>query len=350
MSPILPFFLEREPMIRSNLNSQKYFAWLVLALATAILTPAGAMAFQPPAARALEKKKTFRKLAPGVETTIPIQWKKEEVLHTHDAVDLLAIPNLSWDPHNLAKSRTIAEMSKRVNFRSQNVWNLEFTFKPMRMVRVDVPQPNGKMQRKLIWYMVYRVKYKDGKLVPVKQSNGTYAVEMRQNKSDKSIRFFPEFTLECPKLSPPKAYPDHLIPVAVSKIIKREDAARTLLNTVQISQKHVPFSTKKIDRSLWGVVTWEDIDPETDFFSVYIRGLTNAYRWQDAPDKLTPGDPPGTGRTFTEKTLKLNFWRPGDRFDAHEKEIRYGSPEDVDHEWIWRAPLPNPLAGAGKKG
>ena len=36
----------------------------------------------------------------------------------------------------------------------------------MRMVYVDIPQPNGKMQRKLVWYMVYRVRNLGGHIKP----------------------------------------------------------------------------------------------------------------------------------------------------------------------------------------
>ena len=47
------------------------------------------------------------------------------------------------------------DWAKDVTFR-HDVWVLRFRFKPMRMMWVDVPQPSGFMQRKLIWYMVYR--------------------------------------------------------------------------------------------------------------------------------------------------------------------------------------------------
>ncbi len=36
------------------------------------------------------------------------------------------------------------------------------------------------------------------------------------------------------------------------------------------------------------------------------------------------------------KTLKLNFWRPGDQYFENEEEIRYGIPGRVDYEWIYR--------------
>ena len=99
------------------------------------------------------------------------------------------------------------------------------------------------------------------------------------------------------------------------------------------------------------------VDPRSDFFSIYVRGLTNAYRWQDPPNGFKAGDPPGTGRRFLYKTLQLNFWRPGDSLDHNEDEIRFGVPnqnqlpsgitedqvlkayglkERVDYQWVYR--------------
>jgi hypothetical protein len=91
----------------------------------------------------------------------------------------------------------------------------------------------------------------------------------------------------------------------------------------------IPSSADGVDRSVWGVVTWEDIDPRIDQFSVYISGLSSAYKWTDdaAADK----------RKFVYKTLKLNFWRPGDEYHEHEAEIRLGTPDGkVDYEWVYR--------------
>jgi hypothetical protein len=92
------------------------------------------------------------------------------------------------------------------------------------------------------------------------------------------------------------------------------------------------------------VVTWEDIDPRTDFLAIYIQGLTNAFRLVETPQ----------GITHVSKTLQLNFWRPGDTVDEHEKEIRFGTPvfsdpaeqarilqiygltERLDYLWVYR--------------
>jgi hypothetical protein len=338
------------------------------ALAVAASTAISAARAQDAAA-----KNSYRRLAPGVETTIPILRDSSETVSRHDIVDLLyGVPDLPWKPteqgeaekpNYLAETQTLASMAKDVPFR-RTIWNLEFTFKPLRMIEVDIPQASGKMERKQIWYMVYRVKNNGAHLRPKQREadetvatgaefggdqatipKGTFDIELvdkvvlpvdAKGLEREAIKFMPLFVLESHKLATPKAYLDHVIPVAVPEIQRREDPKRKLLNTVQIGQTTIPLSTDRIDRSVWGVVTWEDIDPRTDFFSVYVHGLTNAYKWEDNPDAIGPDTPPGTGRKFVQRTLKLNFWRPGDEFDENEREIRYGTPGGVDYEWVWR--------------
>ena len=138
----------------------------------------------------------------------------------------------------------------------------------------------------------------------------------------------PLFVLEAPEFQ--KAYPDRVIPLAFEKIAEREDPTRKFLNTVDICQE-IP-----VGETVWGIVTWEDIDPKIDRFSVYVMGLTNAYRWIDEPGKYKKGDAIGVGRRLSRKTLKLNFWRPGDEFNEHEEEIRFGWPGALDYEWVFR--------------
>jgi len=95
-----------------------------------------------------------------------------------------------------------------------------------------------------------------------------------------------------------------------------------------------------VGETLWGVATWEDIDPRIVRFSVYVSGLTNAYKWIDEKvgDRYAhrPGDPVGRGRKLYRKLLKLNFWRPGDQYNVNEDEIRYGVPGGVDYQWVYR--------------
>ena len=108
----------------------------------------------------------------------------------------------------------------------------------------------------------------------------------------------------------------------------RRSESQTARTRCSLGKLAIPLSTATSDQSVWGVATWVDIDPRIDFFSIYISGLTNAYRWTDPPGAFKAGDPPATGRKFTHKTLQLNFWRPGDEFRLLEDEIMLGAPAD----------------------
>jgi hypothetical protein len=273
---------------------------------------------------------TFRALAPGVEVTIPADRQEEEAYSTHDIIEIVnGIPNLKWTPKTEPNSQTLREMATATAFH-RDVWCLEFTFKPVRMIWVDIPQVSGKMQRKLIWYLLYHVTNRGQHLHPTRTAGGTYQIK----PIDSEVRFMPQFVLESSQYK--KAYLDRLIPVAIEAIRKREDPQRKLLDSVQIGTKPIPVSSDDLDQTVWGVATWEDLDPRIDYFSIAIAGLTNAYRWTDRPADFHEGDPPGKGRVLTEKTLILNFWRPGDEFAEDQRVIRYGIPGKVDYSWVYR--------------
>jgi len=306
-------------------------AWTSSAAAQAAEPPAKAPPANVPAVRtAASPIGPFRAVAPGVEITIPPNSQEEETFSTHDILEILeGIPGLNWKPKLSSDTQTLREMATKTVFR-RDVWCLEFTFKPVRMIWVDVPQASGRMQRKLIWYMVYHVRNTGGHLQPTRQDDGTYQLA----KTEQDVRFFPTFVLEAHEYK--KAYLDRIIPVAIQAIQAKEDPQRRLLNTVDISAKLLGHSTDLVDKSAWGVATWEDVDPRIDFFSVYVQGLTNAYKWVDPPAAYKAGDPPGTGRVLLHKTLMLNFWRPGDEYVEDRRAIRFGIPGKVDYSWVYR--------------
>ena len=252
----------------------------------------------------------YRDLAPGVMKSIDPKREVAESFSRHDVVELLAVdPGLEW--------------AKNVAFR-RDIWYLDFKFKPVRMLWVDIPQASGQMRRKLIWYMVYSVTNPGKVMHPVEDADGTYKIV----DIDKPVRFIPEFLLESPEFG--KAYPDRVIPIAVGPIGLREDPKRTFYNSVEMAR------SIEVGETVWGVATWESLDPRIDRFSIYVQGLTNAYKWTDRPGEFKPGDSIGIGRRLERKVLKLNFWRPGDEYYQNEKEIRYGIPGEVDYEWLYR--------------
>lgn len=253
-----------------------------------------------------------RRLAPGVMKSVNPMREYKETVCRHDVVELVAVnPSYEW--------------AKKQVFR-RDIWALQFAFKPMRFIWVDIPQANGAMKRKLIRYLVYSVT-NPGKIAhPAVQPDGTAKLE----PVDKPVHFSPQFVLESLEENDNRAYPDRVIPLAVPAIRMREDPNRVFLNSVEMNRDIAPGQT------VWGVATWEDIDPRIDRFSIYVTGLTNAYQWEDEPGRYKVGDPIGTGRHLLRKTLRLYFWRPGDEYFEHENEIRFGIPGQVDYEWVYR--------------
>ncbi len=286
-----------------------------------------------------------RRLAPGVLTTIPPEPQAAELFSGPRPLPEISKgvdPRiLGWTPNYSPKTDTLGYKAQRVIFR-RDIWHLEFTFKPFRMIYVDIPQPSGQFQRKPVWYMVYKVKNLGFHLNPQQghfkiEGSGANRTarwltqpdlyghqEYGVNQVNHTVRFFPRFVLMAHDVD--KRYLDQLVPVAIPLIQKREDPAIKLLDTVSISTVPIEVSDDRIDRSVWGVVTWMDLDPKIDFFSIYIQGLTNAYQFEDNLDAFNVGSPPLTGRKITSKTLQLCFWRPGDEVTPDEKEVRYGMP------------------------
>lgn len=284
--------------------------------------------------------------APGVLTVIPPDVDRGDALSVHPLVEIRANEQLKWTPNAMSESRTLFEMASSAPF-PQHVYCLELTFKPLRMIEVDVPQPSGRLQRKRIWYMVYRVRNTGVGLAAEVQPDGTY---ITTEKGVDSVRFIPEFVLSSNDRSRGervrKAYLDRLIPTALEPIRQREFSQGRLLPSTEVPLHELKIEAGRAQQGLWAVAMWSDVDPQIDFFSVYVRGLSNGYQWTDAEGGYQLGDPPGAGRRFTYKTLQLNFWRPGDDLDQDEREIRFGvapgrgslydSGEGVAYRWVYR--------------
>lgn len=286
-----------------------------------------------------------RRLAPGVLTTIQPEPLAEETFTGPIKIVALTGGDLAWTPNYSPKTNNLVERANRSVLR-RDVWNLEFSFKPLRMIAVDMPQPDGKLAPKIVWYMVYRIRYHGQDIRPAgrkdEYGNVTFPSIERFSRGDR--RFMPNFVLDAVEFD--KSYLDRIIPAAKPVIAAREKVGRPLYNSVEMTEQTLERWTSEKDTSVWGVVTWVDLDPRIDFFSIYIRGLTNAFRVADAE----LGDNPNV----LGKTLRLNFWRPGDAIRQLDDEIRFGVPikaevegqvkilnrygleERLDHLWVYR--------------
>ena len=271
----------------------------------------------------------FRRLAPGVLTVIPPDTTTDDALQRADLLEITqGQATLAWVPQMAAANTTFVERGLGREY-PRDIWCLEFAFKAPRMLDVDVPAAEARMQRKRIWYLLYRVKNLGGRRLLMADGDGGEAdpAKRRPETFAAPFRFFPHFVLETLEpvangegLASYRAYLDRLVPSAMKAIRLREDPSRRLLDSVEMSATEMQPGEER-----WGVAIWEDVDPRIDFFSIYVRGLTNAIRWRQRPgSEIKPQDAPGSHIDETLESLRLDFWRPGDDRDGGDREMSVG--------------------------
>ena len=271
----------------------------------------------------------FRRLAPGVLTVIPPDQAADDPLLRADRLEVTkGQADLQWKPKMAAPNTTFVERSRSREY-PRDIWCLEFAFKPPRMLDIDVPATDLRMQRKRIWYLIYRVKNVGGRrLVMGNGDEGAADPATRETEHfEKPVRFLPHFVLESLESveegegsSFYRGYLDRLVPSAMDAIRAREDSKRRLLDSAEMSASDMAAGEER-----WGVAIWEDIDPRIDFFSIYVSGLTNAIRWRQKPGSvIKSNDPPGSKIEETLESLRLDFWRPGDARDGGDREMSVG--------------------------
>lgn len=261
-------------------------------------------------------------------------------------VDLPLVSNaaeLNWTPNTAPSSETLANMVKGQIFRNQ-IWSMEFGFKPVRMIGVDLPDGQGQVKTKVVWYLLYYVRYLGGDLAsqPQKDEFGNEVYQPSPTAGLTARRFIPGFTLHSTALG--KRYESKFIPQAIPLITEKERVGKPVYDAVAIQKVPVQQSTALVSNEVWGVATWTDVDPRTDFFTIEVRGLTNAQRSENVDGKFIS----------KQKTLVLYFSRPGDTINELADIIRYGVPayadaeqqklifskygvqERLDYQWIYR--------------
>lgn len=268
--------------------------------------------------------------APGVVRVIPPSPEPEETfdgpltlqtfLKTYPQIQFGGESHPAGEPHYDPRSRTLVEMAKQATLRRE-VFCYEFAFKPLRQIFVDVPQPNGKMKRKLLWYLAYRVRYIGGDLRPSADQIADVPIYKRIEQIHyNSRRIFPSLVLRNQVNG--DEYLDRVLPAVIGRIKAREQITAPMYNSVDISKINIPYSSPDQEGGVWGVATWEDVDPQLDFLSVEVFGLTNAFQ-QDGE---------GEDSIYERKALQLNFFRPGDTLDPTADKIRFGVPAYADAE------------------
>lgn len=220
------------------------------------------------------------------------------------------------------------------------LWIAEIQFKPVRLTRMAVVDPKSKqVSRELVWYMVYRIIPRDytelagdGQPDLIKKLRDTERDPANASDPLRAVPItIPRFVLHTEDKDAEKDYVDEVnleIQKAIfDREVGRRGASLQLLNSVEaISDVAAPVSVKDTDplaKARYGVAVWRNVDPKTDFFTVYMSGLTNAYRISKD----------SAGATVVEqKVAQQRFTRPGDEFLQEEQEFRVVG----DPAWVYR--------------
>ena len=180
------------------------------------------------------------------------------------------------------------------------VWVLNFRFKDPRLVMVNIPG-RGCRVCLYMWYQVI-------------------------NNTNEPHLFIPDFELVTHDKN--SVHHDHILPTAQEVIsrIERDNIGTPIKNSVTIFAEPIPPQKPlAIERSVTGVAIWDDVDPESNHYSIFVSGLSNG-------SAVTDPIPPSKEGVTRRKTLQLEFRRLGDAFLQNDREIQFVAPA----KWIYR--------------
>lgn len=194
-----------------------------------------------------------------------------------------------------------------------DLWILDLDFKRLRMIPLElIDTETGEKKMQNVWYIVY--KFQNKPVVRPGDPTDTTPANTEDEKRIKTI-FAPEFELVTHDNDQATTYLDQSLPGAVKAIAKRERLP--LEGVVQLTG---PLPADADAKPRYGVAIWTNINPKTDFFTIYGNGFTSAYQ-VNQDDK-----------SVLNRTIELKYARPGDEFEERETEFR----ELADPKWIYR--------------
>lgn len=221
------------------------------------------------------------------------------------------------------------------------LWIAEIQYKPVRLIRIPVTDPKTKRtETEWVWYMMYRMIPRDYTELAAKGreelirklSDPEHDPENVQDAARAPSLMLPRFLLRTDDKGAVQEYQDELNPRIQDAIFRREMGRkgenRKLHNSVEaIASVGTPVPAddpNALDQAVYGVAIWRNVDLKTDFFTVFMSGLTNAYRVRTGEN----GE-----QIVEEKVAVQKFSRPGDEFKPTEKEFQVSS----EAEWTYRA-------------
>ena len=207
----------------------------------------------------------------GVVTTIPPDFLPDDTVSTHDIVEIRAEQGARMEAElSCSPSRTLYGMASGVKFR-RDVWCLEFSFKPLRMIERDTS--GGPAEARLVSGLPRPQHGPGAEAGRVART----AFTRLSSEQGGPLRFLPQFVLESQRPDADgeryqKAYLDRVIPAAVAAIRDRETARPGVAQQRRDGRATDPGQRRPHRQGVWGVATWTDVDPRIDFFSVTSAG------------------------------------------------------------------------------
>lgn len=245
------------------------------------------------------------------------------------ASSLVAAGLLSLAASPLAQAQTLRPNEIRIEATATgeersaqaDLWVMDVYFKPLGLIPVPVTDPaTGAKREEFILYIAYRA---FNRPLPQRGIEETPVNEFDPPVS--SPLFVPEFTLVASDGIEQKVYADVVIPEALEAINRRENgkykSAVAVVGPVpEIVARSAPDAAEK---GVAGVAMFRGVDPDADFYTVYLTGFSNGIRLATGPD----------GKKIVQtKTIVQKYRRPGDRFDRKEEEYLL----DGESKWIYR--------------
>jgi hypothetical protein len=200
------------------------------------------------------------------------------------------------------------------------LWVLDFKFKPLRSIKVNVPG-RGEQICYYLWYQVI-------------------------NKTEQPHTFVPNFELVTQDTR--MVYRDEILPTVLDAISAVEDptGVQKIQSSNSITREPIPpLRPSALPRPVTGVAIWTDPNEPTarddaaardrkakapklsdsNYFSIFVAGLSNGWALTEAI-----GD--NSKEVVRRKTLQLKFRRKGDGALRRDEDIHYEG-----HEWLYRA-------------
>ncbi|MEY3174959.1 MAG: hypothetical protein RLZZ436_2873 [Planctomycetota bacterium] len=223
-----------------------------------------------------------------------------------------------------------------------NLWIGEVQFKPLRLIRLSwTDARTGKTQQEIVRYMVYRMIRRDytelagadKQDLELKLADPNTDPSNVLDPDDSRPLQMPRFLLQSNEVdgTPIAMWQDEVNVSIQNAVFAREMGRRglnlKLFNSVEGLQEigePVPAADPDaLQKAVYGVAVWRNVDDKADFFTVYMSGFSNAYRIST--------DASGN-QVVEEKVVIQKFERPGDEFRQEELEYRLVEEADLDKD------------------